>query len=153
MTRPLSVHFLFLTSRKSHRLVWFAWIGDNQGDANITLLGENLGDNFVTFYFTQFCDFLGDLPELVKVKVTMRSPYLMKMRVTILLRIVSPSTVNFLGICRNWWELRWLLEHFKMPKCQEYCKCQKCQNCQKCKNSKNAENEQNAENGKNAEIA
>ena len=35
----------------------------------ITVFGENSCDNFVTFYFTPYGDFFGDLPELVTIKV------------------------------------------------------------------------------------
>ena len=59
---------------------WIAWIGDNQGDEKITVFGENPCDDFenwgdemiteicdnscddsVTFCFTQYGEFLGDL--------------------------------------------------------------------------------------------
>ena len=53
----------------------------------------------------------GELPELVIIMVMKRSPYLVKIRVTILSLFVSPNMVIFGGICRNWWKLRWWNYH------------------------------------------
>ena len=62
---------------------------------------------FVHLFFTQYGDFRGDLPELVIIKVMVWSPYLVKIHVTILSLFISPHRVIFLGICQNWWQLRW----------------------------------------------
>ena len=62
---------------------------------------------FVHLFFTQYGDLWGDLPELVIFKVMVWSPYLVKIHVTILSLFVSPHRVIFLGICQNWWQLRW----------------------------------------------
>ena len=98
-------HLLF------HPIWWFfwrtAWNGENWGDENVTKFGDNSCDDFVTFYFTHYGDFWGDLPELVIIKVMVWSPYLVKIHVTILSLFVSPHRVIFLGICQNWWQLRW----------------------------------------------
>ena len=60
-------HFLF------HPIWWFfgrsARNGENWSDEEITTFGDNLCDDFVTFCFTQYGEFLGDLPELVRIKV------------------------------------------------------------------------------------
>ena len=78
----------------------------------ITVFGENSCDNFVTFYFTPYGDFFGDLPELVTIKVIVWSPRLVTMHVTILSLFVSPNMVIFKVIHRifltkchlNWWK-------------------------------------------------
>ena len=78
----------------------------------ITVFGENSCDNFVTFYFTPYGDFFGDLPELVTIKVIVWSPRLVTMHVTILSLFVSPNVVIFKVIHRifltkchlNWWK-------------------------------------------------
>ena len=67
----------------------------------ITVFGENPCDDSVTFCFTQYGDFLGDLPEMVRIEVMKRSPYLVTICVTILSLFVSPNMVNFWVICRN----------------------------------------------------
>ena len=82
---------------------WIAWIGENWGDKIVTKFGDTLGDDFVTYCFTQYGDFLGELPEMVRVKVTKMSPNLVTILVTILSLFVSPIMVIFGGICQNWW--------------------------------------------------
>ena len=49
---------------------WIAWIGENWGDEIVTKFGDTLGDDFVTYCFTQYGDFFGELPEMVRIKVT-----------------------------------------------------------------------------------
>ena len=82
---------------------WIAWIGENWGDEIVTKFGDTLGDDFVTYCFTQYGDFLGELPEMVRIKVTKMSPNLVTNLVTILSLFISPIMVIFGGICRNWW--------------------------------------------------
>ena len=86
---------------------WIAWIGENWGDEIVTKFGDTLGDDFVTYCFTQYGDFFGELPEMVRIEVTKMSPNLVTILVTILSLITSPNMVIYLGNCLKWWELRW----------------------------------------------
>jgi len=61
-----------------------------------------LGDDFVTYCFTQYGDFFGELPEMVRIEVTKMSPNLVTILVTILSLFISPIMVIFGGICQNW---------------------------------------------------
>ena len=82
---------------------WIARIGENWGDKIVTKFGDTLGDDFVTYCFTQYGDFFGELPEMVRIKVTKMSPNLVTNLVTILSLFISPIMVIFGGICQNWW--------------------------------------------------
>ena len=68
----------------------------------ITSFGDNACDDFVTICFTQYGDSFGELPEMVRIKVTKMSPDLVTNLVTILSLFISPIMVIFGGICRNW---------------------------------------------------
>jgi len=82
---------------------WIAWIGEKWGDKIVTKFGDTLGDDFVTYCFTQYGDFFGELPEMVRIEVTKMSPNLVTILVTILSLFISPIMVIFGGICQNWW--------------------------------------------------